>query len=119
MLRPKRKIIIPVHGIRTTGPWQKAIAPMVSEKGWIYYPLDYGFFAFLFFASPLLRRSKVEWFRKEISRISERYPGVVPSVIAHSNGTYIVSEALWKYPGIKIDKLIVCGSIVRRNFDWK
>ncbi|HEX3719681.1 MAG TPA: hypothetical protein VH595_17150 [Verrucomicrobiae bacterium] len=119
MLRPKRKLIISVHGIRTTGAWQKQIASIVSERGWIYYPLDYGFFPFFFFAVPFLRRQKIEWFRCEFNKIKERYPGVTPSVIAHSNGTYIVSEALWKYPGLKIDKLILCGSIVRQDFTWE
>src|SRR5690349_14662790 len=102
MLRPKRKIVISVHGIRTTGAWQKQIASIISEKGWIYYPLDYGFFAFLLFSLPFMRSRKVEWFRNEFAKIAFRYPGVTPSVIAHSNGTYIVSEALAKYPALKI-----------------
>src|SRR5579872_3702229 len=118
MLRPKRKIVISIHGIRTTGAWQKQIASLVSEQGWIYYPLDYGFFPFLLFSVPWIRQSRVEWFRKELNNIKMQYPGVQPSVVAHSNGTYIVSEALNKYPALKLDKIILCGAIVRRNFDW-
>jgi pimeloyl-ACP methyl ester carboxylesterase len=119
MLRPKRKIIISVHGIRTTGAWQKQIASVISENGWIYYPMDYGYFNSLRFAMPQIRKSKIEWFRDQFDLIKERYPDVTPSVVAHSNGTYIVANALKTYPALRVDKVILCGSIVRDDFDWK
>jgi pimeloyl-ACP methyl ester carboxylesterase len=118
MLRPKRKIIISVHGIWTTGSWQKELASTISERGWIYYPLDYGYFTPIRFAIPFLRRGNIEWFRQQFAQIKSRYPDVTPSVVAHSNGTYIVCEALLKYPEIRIDKLILCGAVVRRSFEW-
>ncbi|HEX3716995.1 MAG TPA: hypothetical protein VH595_03430 [Verrucomicrobiae bacterium] len=119
MLTPKRKIIISVHGIRTCGAWQKQLASVVSENGWIYYPLDYGYFTIFHFLFPPLRHSKVSWFCKEFDKIKERYPDVFPSVAAHSNGTYIISKALKTYKHIRCDKLVLCGSIVRTDFDWK
>ena len=119
MLRPKRKIIISVHGIRTRGAWQKELASIVSEKGWIYFPLDYGYFNALQFALPFSRRGKIEWFRDEYTNIQARYPDIAPSVVAHSNGTYIVANALLQFDYIKVDKIILCGSIVRRDFAWK
>ena len=119
MLRPKRKIIISVHGIRTTGAWQKQIASVVSENGWIYYPMDYGYFTAIHFAIPAVRKAKITWFCHQFDQIKERYPDVTPSIIAHSNGSYIVANALNTYPHIRVDKVILCGSIVRLNFDWK
>jgi pimeloyl-ACP methyl ester carboxylesterase len=119
MLRPKRKIIISVHGIRTTGAWQKQIASVVSENGWIYYPMDYGYFTILHFANPLTRKARIKWFCHEFDQIKERFPGITPSVIAHSNGTYIVANALKTYEHIRVDKVILCGSIARRDFDWE
>jgi len=119
MLRSKRKIIISVHGIRTTGAWQKQIASVVSENGWIYYPMDYGYFTAIHFALPFVRRSKITWFCRQFDQIKERFPEVTPSVVAHSNGTYIVANALKTYPHMRVDKLILCGSIVRQDFDWK
>lgn len=119
MLTPKRKIIISVHGIRTTGAWQKQIASVVSENGWIYYPMDYGYFTVIHFALPFVRKSKIAWFCQQFDQIKERYPEVTPSVVAHSNGTYIVANALKTYPHIRVDKVILCGSIVRQDFDWK
>jgi pimeloyl-ACP methyl ester carboxylesterase len=119
MLRPKRKIVISVHGIRTTGGWQKQIASVVSENGWIYYPLDYGYFSAIHFALPRIRKSRITWFCHQFDQIKERYPEVTPSVIAHSNGTYIVANALKTYPHIRVDKVILCGSIARPDFDWE
>lgn len=119
MLTPKRKIVISVHGIRTRGAWQKQIASLVSENGWIYYPIDYGYFTAMHFAIPCVRKSRIVWFCQQFDQIKERYPDVAPSVIAHSNGTYIVANALNTYHHIRVDKLILCGSIVRPDFDWK
>ena len=45
MLKQKRKVVISLHGINTTGLWQKEVAPVISQQGWIYYPLDYGNFS--------------------------------------------------------------------------
>jgi hypothetical protein len=118
MLRPKRKIVMSVHGIRTRGAWQKQIAPLISESGWIYYPLDYGYFSALHFALPFVRKAKIKWFCDQFDNVRKQYPGVRPSVVCHSNGTYIVANALKAYPHIHLDKIILCGSIVRTDFDW-
>ncbi len=60
----------------------------------------------------------VDWFRDESNRVQRAY-GVTPSVVAHSLGTYIVTEALRIYPNIRVDKLILCGSIVRADYPWR
>jgi hypothetical protein len=41
-----------------------------------------------------------------------------PSIIAHSFGSYIVGYAMQKYPDIRFDKVILCGSILPVEFDW-
>lgn len=119
MLKPKKKAIISLHGIRTRGEWQKELASVVSAEGWTYFPLDYGYFSGVHFATPFIRHAKIQWFRERFNEITPRLDGVIPSVIAHSNGSYIVAEALLKYPGLKVDKVILCGAIVRRGFPWK
>lgn len=81
--------------------------------------MDYGYFTAFHFAIAPVRKGKIAWFCREFDQIKERYPDVTPSVIAHSNGTYVVANALKTYPHIRVDKVILCGSIVRRDFDWK
>ena len=41
-----------------------------------------------------------------------------PSIIAHSFGSYVVGECMLKYREVKFDKIILCGSILPKNFDW-
>jgi pimeloyl-ACP methyl ester carboxylesterase len=39
-------------------------------------------------------------------------------VIAHSFGSYILSEILLDHPDIEFEKIILCGSIIPRNYEW-
>lgn len=118
-LRTKRKIVISLHGIRTRGTWQKDLSPIITEEGWIYYPLDYGRFSIYSYLIPFVRNRKVEWFRERYNEVTARYPGVTPSIIAHSFGTYILCKAIQKYSSLKFDKIILCGSVAPRDFDWR
>ena len=108
-----------MHGIESHGIWELELAPLISEQGWIYYPLHYGIFRTYQFLNPFERNKKVEWFRAMFKDIRNRYGDVSPSVIAHSFGTYIVTTALEKYDGISFDKLVLCGSIVRKDYPWE
>lgn len=38
--------------------------------------------------------------------------------MAHSFGTYLVAETLKRNPGLRLHRLIFCGSVVKRNYDW-
>jgi pimeloyl-ACP methyl ester carboxylesterase len=119
MLRTKRKIVITLHGIRTRGLWQKELAPLIGEQGWIYWPFDYGWFSLLSFVPSVFRTGKIDWFRKRYAEVSSRYPDVIPSIIAHSFGTWIVTKAIERYEHLRFDKVILTGSIAPRNCNWK
>lgn len=119
MLRTKRKVVVSLHGIRTRGTWQKDLSPLISEQGWIYYPLDYGWFSVLFFVPGYIRKRRIEWFRQRYNEIRSRYPGVIPSIIAHSFGTWILCQATRKYANIRFDQIILAGSVVPGSFDWQ
>jgi hypothetical protein len=118
MLRTKRKVIISLHGIRTRGTWQKDLTPIITEQGWIHYPLDYGSFSLARFIPSVVRQKKIEWFREQYNEVHRRYPDVIPSIIAHSFGTWILCKALAKYRNLRFDKIILCGSIAARTFNW-
>jgi hypothetical protein len=119
MLRTKRKVVISLHGIRTRGLWQKDLSPLLSEQGWIYYPLDYGWFWLVPFIVGIFRKRKIEWFRERYQEIRNRYPEVVPSIIAHSFGSWIVCKAILKYQHLRFDKVILAGSVMPDDFDWR
>ena len=107
-----------LHGIRTRGVWQKDLVPVLALSSFVPYALDYGSFSVFKFASPWARNSKLEWLRKEYERVTAEARVQRPSIIAHSFGTYLVANLLHKYAELKFDKVILAGSIIKRDFDW-
>jgi serine/threonine-protein kinase len=41
-----------------------------------------------------------------------------PSIVAHSFGTYILGNAMLKYDWLRFEKIILCGSILPKDFPW-
>jgi hypothetical protein len=112
-------MVFSLHGIRTRGKWQKDVVPLLAQAGFTPVPLDYGPFLAFQLLRKRSREKKIDWFRDEYTRQCARLGCDRPSIIAHSLGSYLVAEALEKYASIKIDRAILCGSIVRRQFPWK
>jgi len=110
-------LVISLHGIRTRGAWQKTVNSDLQKHGFRHELLDYGYFGVLQLVLPWRRARKIDWFRHEYEKLV-RETGLVPSVIAHSFGTYIVAKAIEKYTEVRFDRVIFSGSIVRRDFDW-
>jgi hypothetical protein len=113
-----RPVVISLHGIRTRGTWQKELTEELQRGGIDHVPLDYGFFMALQLLLPGSRRRKVLWFRDEYTHCVERHGGARPSVIAHSFGSYVVARALEMFGEVRFDQVILCGSIVRRDYPW-
>lgn len=110
-------VVLTIHGIRTTGDWQRELTDVLTRHGFRHVPLGFGFFGALSLLIPWSRSRKVEWFRGIYSEkfASAKHP---PSVVAHSFGSYIVANAMLKYDDICFDKVILCGSIVSRAYPW-
>ena len=113
-----RKLVITLHGIRTFAPWQKELADELGKAGFYTKSLHYGYFSSWKLIRSSKRRRQIEWFREQYTQIVSEYSGTTPSIIAHSFGTYIVARALEVFNGIKFDQVILCGSIIPRNYDW-
>jgi hypothetical protein len=111
-----RPLVISLHGIHTRGSWQKELTKTLNEYGFDHVPLDYGFFGVLSLLLASARRKKVDWFRDCYSQAVG--DGPPPCLIAHSFGTYVASEAMRIYPGVRFDRVILCGSIVREDYPW-
>lgn len=111
-------VVITLHGIKTRGAWQKDLVPILHDAGYKSVPLDYDYFLALKMIMPGQRRKKVDWFRDEYERVCDRERVDRPSIIAHSFGTYLVARAMQKYRPVKFDRVILCGSIVQREYPW-
>lgn len=124
--RGTERVLITVHGIRTHGSWQKSVTPILNTAGFVVHPHDYGRFGLRKFVSQAARDAEIERFRALYETIvaNKQFgldpddPTRRPSVAAHSFGTYIVAHCLRRYPYVRCDKLLLCGSIVEPQFDW-
>lgn len=110
-------VVLTIHGIRTTGDWQRELTDVLTQHGFRHVPLGFGFFSAVSLLLPWSRARKVEWFRRVYS---DKFATTEcrPSVIAHSFGSYIVAKAMLKYDDIRFDRMILCGSIVSRAYPW-
>jgi len=122
---PRSSVVVTLHGIRTHAKWQRAFSEVASERE-LYCRLDkwnFGYFSVLRFLMPWSRLSRVAWFRRTYQ---EEFPEVtrnrdeteLPSIIAHSFGTFILGNALVRYPYLRFNKVILCGSILPTSFPW-
>jgi O-acetyl-ADP-ribose deacetylase (regulator of RNase III) len=112
-----RSLVLSVHGIRTRGQWQKAITRFLEDAGFSHEPHDYGRFGLLRFMWPAARHREVERFRALYESATARTATGHPSVIAHSFGTLIVTDAIANYD-LRFDQVIFCGGIVKPDYDW-
>ncbi len=119
-LAGRQHVILILHGIRTQAEWAQQTAAVLETDPHIRaYPIRYEFFDLIRFLLPtrFLRGRPVRRFvsllRDELSKRPEKL-----SVIAHSFGTYIVARTLEEEPDIHFHRLILCGSVVRDDFEW-
>src|SRR4051812_26853501 len=91
-----RPWVISIHGIETRGEWQNELNSRLQRCGFDHELLDYGQFPFWKLLVPGARRRKVEWFRDQYDRVCEGH-GSLPSLVAHSFGTYIACMAIRRY----------------------
>ncbi len=125
-IRFRPRLVICLHGIRTWGRWQKRIAEVLSSYNIRFKLFDFGWYGLPKFFSARSNEAMIDYFFDEYSQTVNQHPSPIdpanyrkrPSIIAHSFGTYIVGWAMLKYDCIKVDKLILCGSILPRDFDW-
>lgn len=118
-------VVCSIHGFKTHGKWQKKFSDFFSSHKFPVWSFDYGY-KFLLALLPGFKQKLINDFFNEYHKlvIDKHYkidlnnPIKRPSIVAHSLGSYILCNALLKYPEIKFDKVILCGSIIKRDFDW-
>ncbi|HTQ80125.1 MAG TPA: serine/threonine-protein kinase, partial [Thermoanaerobaculia bacterium] len=120
--RAQRQVVA-LHGIRTYAGWQRTLAEVATEASWQCRSdrWNFGYFSVIRFLQPWARSAKVEWFRhtyrEEFNLAADSGPEL-PSIVAHSFGTYILGNALLRYPYLRFNRVILCGSILPIDFPW-
>ena len=114
-----------VHGIRTNGRWQKTLSEVLSQNKIQVKNFDFGYFILIKLLIPYYRTKMIEDFNKfynetinvKSSKVNLKDHQKLPSVVAHSFGSYIIGWAMEKYSGIRFDKVILCGSILPEDIN--
>jgi pimeloyl-ACP methyl ester carboxylesterase len=113
-------VILLIHGIRTEGVWQDKLYAKL-KKSPTTLPVIVGFpyqDVFSFWFPSLFRRYPIERVEREIRNAIKDNPHSHISVVAHSFGTYVISEILTRRPDIQLYRLLLCGSIIDRTYPW-
>jgi hypothetical protein len=116
-----KDVVFVVHGIRDYGDWTTHTRICIEEIAGEYaVPITptYDRFPMLDFLQRSKRRRKVEWFVNEYTKALARYPKARFHFIGHSNGTYLLADALERYGMMEFDRVVFAGSVVRRNYPW-
>lgn len=115
-----REVVLLIHGIRTQAPWQRTVKRVIEEiPGVFVQESSYGYFDVFRFWCPFFTRTQsIREVRETIQELKRRYRDAKLSVIAHSNGTYIITRLLQSERDLELNRLVLCGSIVRRQYRW-
>jgi hypothetical protein len=119
------RVVFPMHGIMTRADWQRAFTQVAANSGWRVRLNEWNFgrYSLLQFLWPFSKGGKLRWFRDTYyDELDNRALGLntvrLPSLVAHSFGTYIVGYAMLRYDFLRFDKILLCGSILPIDFPW-
>lgn len=116
-----KHVVFLLHGIRTQAEWAQRVASIIeADNNMVARPIRYGFFDAIRFLLPVqkLRDKPIERITRLLRDELSRNPHAI-SVIAHSYGSYILSKIIEREPDLRFNRIILCGSIVREDFEWQ
>jgi hypothetical protein len=102
-----------VHGMNTTGAWQKDLFPCLQDAAIRAEAVDYGK---IWFRVLTMRHSVAEKIHAAYEELRRFAPS--PSIIAHSYGTLGFARALEYWPSLQFANTILAGCVLPRGYDW-
>jgi hypothetical protein len=116
-------VVVSIHGIMTKGKNLHRVMGKIQQKfpDYHYTEVKYGYTNAILNYAPWARNLTRDYVAFRLSCLSYKYRNAKIIVIAHSNGTYALGNALEKWyenGGMRIGMIILVGSVIKRNFDW-
>jgi hypothetical protein len=115
-----KHLVVLLHGIRTAAEWQEEIRDAIEGLDLIVKPMKYDYFDVLRFIMPikLFKEQKISYVTDQLRALRQFYPNAEISIIAHSFGTFIVSEIIKRQLFGSFRRIVFCGSVVKVVFSW-
>jgi pimeloyl-ACP methyl ester carboxylesterase len=113
-MRNFHPIVMVAHGINTHGTWQKTALEVFADAKITTRAFE-KYISVPAFLMPWKRKERValflEWYGTKVSELHLDLddPFERPSIVAHSFGTWFVSQCMLKHPEVRADKLNECG----------
>ena len=113
-------VIILLHGIRDSRECFKKVAEELKERspGAKVIVPDYGYLSARGFLNTRYRNSFVPWFIEKAAEYLARNPTAEFYCAGHSNGTYILGEALRRIPRLTFSRVYLAASVLPAEFEW-
>ncbi len=122
-------VLVTIHGQESKGKNLKELSLRLSKepfaRNWVFINIRYPRLLTVVNALPWVRSMTAKYVAARLDTIDSDYPGYLICVVSHSNGTRATTIAIEKshnprikYLKFRINKLILLGCAVRRNFDW-
>jgi pimeloyl-ACP methyl ester carboxylesterase len=120
----KKRVVMILHGIRAdrVDDWVERLRKQIRERDSHDTAVStptYGYFTAYRFALPPERRKNIPIFRDEYTELLAEHPQAEFSIIAHSNGTYMLGRSLRKTPGMRFKNVVLAGSALPEEYDWE
>ena len=130
-------VVFVMHGIRDEGHWTERVAATVEdalepslapdalecrghrEPRIAFEISSYGYFPMLSFLRPAARHEKAAWLLDRYAEARAQYPKAQFHYVGHSHGTYLLREALRQVRGVRFDKVVLAGSVLRAGEHWQ
>jgi hypothetical protein len=107
--------VITVHGVLTTGKWQKEFGTIAADNLIRAEHVDYSY------TMPMLRpNQQAEAAGKEFMQLymGQRHLNLPTAAVGHSFGTFVIGRTLELNPFLELDRLILSASILACKFRW-
>jgi|SRR5271165_201294 len=115
-------VVFVVHGIRDPGPdWTKKIAQQLEQmrpRTLKAIPSSYDYFPMGKFLLGFEREKNVRWMMDQYTAAMANYPRAKFSFIGHSNGTFLLAQALRNYPACRFERAALAGSVIPTRYPW-
>lgn len=113
--RGYKHAVITVHGVTTTGKWQKEFGTVASDHEIRAEHVDYDYTFPALTPKSKADRAASSFLEKYMAQRQWRLP---ISAVGHSFGTLVIGRALQTVPTLSLDRVILSSAILDPAFDW-